>query len=424
MEHFSWLSEQNYQVLIDHLQDGIFVIEDEKFTYANQRLATMFGYPLEELIGRPFIEMVADIDKSMVLERHHARLAGETVPELYNIRIFTKQGTMIYCSLNIGLSKSEDGHTVAVGSLRDVTQQQNALAELQASKEELNSIFEHLPDVFYRTNMHGFITRISPSCFDLLGYRPDEILGTQMTSYYESPEARQKVVEAIIDGGGKATKVESKLKHKDGSIIWVSTSAYTCIGPDGTPSCIEGMARDISERKFMEEQLIALSRTDALTGIYTRRYFMDTSEEAVKAMRRYKHSVSMIVADLDNFKKINDKYGHHAGDLALIAFTEECRKEIRDADIFGRLGGEEFSLVLPETSIEQAKILAERIRKATAAIEVTVDGQVIKFTVSIGLAEIGKEDRSLESAMHRADLAMYHAKEMGRNRVVVSPDID
>jgi PAS domain S-box-containing protein len=155
VEQFSWLSEQDYQVLIDHLQDGIFVIEDGKFTYVNQRLANMFGYPINELIGRPFIELVADEDKVMVSERHRARLAGEMVPNLYDIQIATGHGSKICCSLNVGLSKSPAGKLVAVGSVRDVTQQKAALAELKASKDELKSIFDHLPDVFYRTDMQG-----------------------------------------------------------------------------------------------------------------------------------------------------------------------------------------------------------------------------------------------------------------------------
>ena len=424
MEQFSWLSKQDYQVLIDHLQDGIFVIEDEKFTYVNQRLADMFGYPVDELIGRPFIELVASEDISMVSERHRARVSGKKVPDLYDIHISTGHGTTICCSLNVGVSKNHAGHTVAIGSVRDVTQQKAALAELQASKEEMKSILERLPDVFYRTNMDGIITMISSACFDIIGYRPEEMLGRALSSYYYTPVERQKAVQAITEAGGKVTQVESALKRKDGSIVWVSTNASIRYGPDGKPTCIEGVARDISERKRMEEQLVTISRTDALTGIYTRRHFLDKSEKAVKVMKRYKHSASMIVADLDNFKKINDRYGHQAGDQALIAFAEVCRKEIRDSDILGRLGGEEFALLLPETPLSQARILAERIRKATAAVDILLKDRVIKITVSIGVAEIGTDERPLESALHRADLAMYQAKESGRNRVVVSADSD
>lgn len=413
MKKLSWISEQNYQVLIEHLQDGIFVIEDEKFTYVNQRLSDMFGYPVDELIGRPFIDLVADESKSAVSERHRARIAGESVPELYDIHIATAQGATICCSLNVGLSESPAGHTVAVGSVRDVTQ-------YRAAQTELKNILDQLPDVFYRTNMQGIITMISASCFDTIGYRQEEMLGTALSGYYYTPEDRQKIVKAITDGSGKAIQVEAALKHKNGSIIWISTNAYVRFGLDGQPSYIEGMARDISERKRMEDLLITLSRTDGMTGAYSRSYFLDKSEEVISIVKRYQRPASIMIADLDHFKTINDKYGHHAGDLALKAFTDVCRQEMRASDMLGRLGGEEFGLILPETTIEEAQILAERIRMATAALEIKLDDWTIGITVSIGLVEIRSDNASLDAVMRRADQAMYQGKAKGRNQVVTA----
>jgi diguanylate cyclase (GGDEF)-like protein/PAS domain S-box-containing protein len=424
LEKFSWLSDQGYQVLLDRLQDGIFVVEAGKLAYVNQRLADMLGYQVNELIGRPFLEVVAADDQSLVWERHHARLAGKKVPEQYDIHLCNACGTVISCSLNVGLGENKEGSTVTVGSVRDVTQQRAALAQLEASKAELKSIFDQLPDIFYRTDMQGILTKMSPACFDILGYRQEELLGTPLSGYYKTPEERQKIVKAIIAGGGKTTRVEAALQHKDGSTVWISTSAFIRLGPDGQPSFIEGMARDVSEHKRMENQLITLSRTDALTGAYSRGYFMDKSEEVINMMRRYQRPASMMVADMDHFKTINDNYGHHAGDLALKAFTNICRQEIRESDILGRLGGEEFGLMLPETTIQHAQILAERIRKAAETLEITLDDQAIRITVSIGLVELSAEDASLDAVMRRADLAMYRAKAGGRNRVVTAMESD
>lgn len=302
---------------------------------------------------------------------------------------------------------------MAVGSVRDVTQHRAALAELQA-------ILDQLPDVFYRTNMQGIITLISASCFDTIGYRQEEMLGTALSGYYYVPEDRQKMVQAITDGGGKATQVEAALRHKNGSVIWISTNAYVRFGLDDQPSYIEGMARDISERKRMEDQLLILSRTDGLTGAYNRGYFMDKSSEVVNMVRRYQRPASLLIADLDHFKSINDNYGHHAGDLALKAFADVCRQEMRESDILGRLGGEEFGLMLPETAIQHARILAERICKATAALEITFEEKTIRITVSIGVAELGTEGATLAEVMRHADQAMYQGKAKGRNQVVAA----
>jgi diguanylate cyclase (GGDEF)-like protein/PAS domain S-box-containing protein len=301
-----------------------------------------------------------------------------------------------------------------------VTQQRKALAELEASKVELKSILDQLPDVLYRTDMHGIITMISPVCLDVIGFGREEMLGTALSDYYSIREDRQKIVQAICEAGGKAVRVESSLRHKDGSIVWVLTNAFVRFDSSGQPVSIEGLARDISERKRMEDQLMTLSRTDGLTGAYNRSHFMEKSEEVINMMRRYQHPASMMVADLDHFKSINDRYGHHAGDLALKAFTNVCRQEIRESDILGRLGGEEFGLMLPETTIQHAQVLAERIRKAAAAIAITLDDQTIRVTVSIGLVELSTEDATLDSVMRRADLAMYQAKAGGRNQVVTA----
>ena len=420
MEKLSWLSDQDNRVLIDHLQDGIFVIEEGRLAYANTRLANMLGYEVNQVLGRPFIEFVVIEERPLILERYRARISGENVPEQYDIHLITSDGSIIFCSLNVSLRESSNGRTSTIGSARDITAQKAELAKLEASKRELKSIFDQLPDVFYRTDMQGIIILISPSCFDILGYRQELMLGTAMANYYESPEDRQKVVQAITDGKGKATSVEAGLRHKDGSTIWISTIAIVRYSSDGTPLYIEGVARDISERKRMEDKLIALSRTDSLTGVYNRSYFMAKSEEVINMMRRYQHPASMMMSDLDHFKMINDNYGHYAGDLALIAFTNVCRQEIRDSDVLGRLGGEEFGLMLPETTIQNAQALAERIRISTAAIRIPLGDQIIGITVSIGLVEISAEDQSLDFIIRRADKAMYQAKEKGRNRVVTS----
>lgn len=418
MAIFSWQTELGAKVLIDHLQDGIYVIENGKMAYVNQRMAEMLEYKVEELLGLSFIDLVDMRDQALVMERYRARLTGENVPQQYDIHLLTKHRRIISCALNVGLRLNENGQLSTIGSARDVTQKEIELAELEASQIELKAIFDHLTDVYYRTNMQGIITLISPSCYDVLGYRQEVMMGKPMADYYKSPEERQKIVQAITDGKGKATRVEAALVRKDGSIAWIATNAVVRLNKQGIPLYIEGVARDISDRKRMEEQLLTLTRIDALTGAYNRRYFMDRCDELFKVTKRYLRPSSILMMDLDHFKKINDTYGHHIGDQALSAFTKICQKEIRDSDVLGRLGGEEFGLMLPETNIQNAHALAERIRQSTAEILIPVADNIIRITVSIGLAEIVEFDQTLDDVLRRADGAMYLAKEQGRNRVI------
>ena len=420
MEEFLGLPAQGEHALLDYLPDGVFVIDEGNLTYVNRRLADMLGYSLDGIIGQPFIGFIATEDQCLAWEMHRARLAGEKVVDQYYIHLLSAQGQLIFCAINVSLIQSPQGRFATIGSVRDVSQTNSVLADIERSKMELKSIFEQLPDVFYRSNMQGIITMISPSCFDVLGYRQHEMLGVAMAQFYDTPEDRQKVVLAITEGGGKATRVEAGLRHKNGDVVWISTNAFIRFDSNHQPISVDGVARDNSASKKLENELISLSRIDGLTEVYNRKYFMDKTRESISQIMRYHRPATFLMMDLDQFKKINDMYGHQVGDATLTAFSQACREEIRETDVLGRLGGEEFALFLPETALPQALVLAERIRAATADLKIPFGDQFIRVTVSIGLTELKADELSLSSIMHRADLAMYQAKEKGRNRVVVS----
>jgi diguanylate cyclase (GGDEF)-like protein len=174
---------------------------------------------------------------------------------------------------------------------------------------------------------------------------------------------------------------------------------------------------DITERKKLENHLAQLSITDPLTGAHNRRYFMETALKEITRSKRYKTALSMVLLDIDHFKKINDTYGHSTGDEVLKALVSATESALRDSDVFCRIGGEEFAAILVETDIELAQSTAERIRLMLEALEVAVEGDTIKMTVSMGLSQLRTDD-DLDKLMKRTDDALYQAKESGRNRVV------
>ena len=180
-----------------------------------------------------------------------------------------------------------------------------------------------------------------------------------------------------------------------------------------------GVVQDITERKEMEQRLEHEARTDALTGCATRRHFMELANLELARVRRYGGKLSMLMLDLDHFKRINDSYGHHAGDLTLQKLAQVCHGVLRQEDVGGRLGGEEFAVLLVETGKASAHEVAERLRQAIAAAEVPLeDGSCVRFTTSIGVATAEPEDSNIEALIKRADQALYQAKNTGRNRVV------
>jgi len=169
-----------------------------------------------------------------------------------------------------------------------------------------------------------------------------------------------------------------------------------------------------------KEMVAYLANIDSLTKSLTRRHFFNIAESEFLRFFRYRRSLSVLVLDADYFKNINDTYGHYVGDLVLRNLSLVVLEQKRAQDTFGRLGGEEFGLLLPETNLEQAKVVAERVQKTWAQTPCNVDGNLIYSTVSIGVAEANKDDKTFEDVLRRADRMMYKAKESGRNKVAAN----
>lgn len=171
------------------------------------------------------------------------------------------------------------------------------------------------------------------------------------------------------------------------------------------------------DEKDAKEMVAYLANIDPLTKSLTRRQFLGIAESEFRRFQRYQRPLSIMILDADHFKMINDTYGHHAGDLALRSLSLVAMEQKRAQDTFGRLGSEEFGLLLPETPLDKAVIVAERIRLVWEASPVNLDGKLIRSTMSIGVAEAVPSDQNIEDLLRRADRMLYKAKEYGRNRV-------
>lgn len=168
----------------------------------------------------------------------------------------------------------------------------------------------------------------------------------------------------------------------------------------------------------MLAQLEPLATTDQLTGLYNRHYFTSELVKQINIWRRYQRPLSIIILDIDYFKKINDTYGHVAGDYVLRTLSEICQEIVRDIDTVARIGGEEFAILLPSTAVNGALQTAERIRKETEAHSFKYDDVGFRLTVSMGVAELTDESWSITEFMKAADEMLYKAKNAGRNRCV------
>jgi diguanylate cyclase (GGDEF)-like protein len=167
------------------------------------------------------------------------------------------------------------------------------------------------------------------------------------------------------------------------------------------------------QARMLEEWAI----TDSLTGVHDRRHILKLCQLEFDRAKRFKHSMAILMLDLDDFKKVNDNNGHAAGDKVLTAMAKSCREQLRNIDLIGRYGGDEFLVLLVETNQEAARVVAERIRQHVADTSVETEHGPLVTTVSIGVAEIEKDAVDLDALLNRADKAMYAAKKAGKNQV-------
>jgi diguanylate cyclase (GGDEF)-like protein len=179
------------------------------------------------------------------------------------------------------------------------------------------------------------------------------------------------------------------------------------------------LLQDLAQLVVDELELRLLATTDTLTGALSRRAFIEHARGDVARSQRYDAPLSCIILDIDYFKAVNDSYGHGAGDIVLQRFAEVCKTALRAGDYFGRIGGEEFAIMLPETPLVFAAEIAERLRQTLDATRIDYAGQDLHVTASLGVAECTARLESIENLLHSADCAMYDAKTDGRNRVAI-----
>lgn len=181
----------------------------------------------------------------------------------------------------------------------------------------------------------------------------------------------------------------------------------------------EQVAKRTKELEAANHHLQQLTRTDPMTGIANRRHFIEQADTEIQRARRTKCPLSLLMVDLDNFKLINDKYGHATGDEVLCNFADTTTNCLRSIDLLARIGGEEFAILLPDTAAEGAREAAQRILASIRQQFIPHGDTQIRYSISIGVATLQKEDAIYESILNRADLALYRAKEMGRNRAEI-----
>jgi diguanylate cyclase (GGDEF)-like protein len=217
---------------------------------------------------------------------------------------------------------------------------------------------------------------------------------------------------------GQSSDVVLRVTHRDGSLHYVRSYAQVVDAKeDSQAHRLYGALQDVTERKRLEQQLEYHANHDSLTSLANRRHFLDLAQQELLRARRYGSPLAIAMLDLDHFKSVNDTYGHEAGDRVLRQFADIARGVLREVDIMGRLGGEEFAVLFPETNGANALEVAERVREAIAGSDIAMEREpAIRISVSIGVTAYLATDSNLDMLLGRADQALYEAKRAGRNR--------
>ncbi len=411
---------------IETSMDGIALYNSTgEYVYVNQAYASINGYASpEELAGKSFKNAYDEKERERMEEvcfpslQKNGRWRGELIAK-------RKNGSTYYQEASVTLL--EDGGRVCI--IRDITWRKRSEERLRRSERFLNMIFDSIRDPFCIFDNEFRIIKVNRAYGLLKKRQDDELIGRKC---YEVFENRSEVCESCVVAQSFHSKdpcaKEKQISIRDGVSIWVEIYTYPIEDENGNVTHVVEYTRDITERKKAEqvkrrliESLEHLSKTDSLTGLANRRSLTDSLIYEMDRAKRYGSDLSLILCDIDSFKAINDTYGHDAGDRALQIISETLKTQLRKADIAGRYGGDEFMLILPETSLEGAENLAGKLLAVVRAATLQVaDGKAVPLSLSIGVAGLKMSDGSIDAVIKRADKALYASKQRGRNCVSFS----
>ncbi|MEJ2479239.1 MAG: diguanylate cyclase [Acidihalobacter sp.] len=406
------------QRLLDHLPAGVVLFVGDRMRYLNPAgVALLEGDAAEELIGRSVMEFIHPLDQARIT----ARIRRAEARPLHNppteFRIHTAKGNLRVLGLT-SVTQSVDGENGLLAVFMDMTARSEMEHRLRESDENFRSMLENMQDVFYRTDAQGITRLVCPAVRNVLGYEAEEIIGQPAADFYPDPDDRNALRDIILREG-TVRDFPGQMVCKDGRVIDISISTRALYDEEGEFAGVEGIWRDITERRNLERELERQAATDELTGIGNRRAILEQVADAIERCRRYQRPYALLLLDLDHFKLFNDRYGHPLGDRVLKHFAAVVGAQLRNNDRFGRLGGEEFCVLLEEAGPREAEDVAERICRAVrdAPYQDEEAGRLI-VTVSIGAAHCSAGmNTSVSGLLERADRALYQAKQTGRDRV-------
>lgn len=418
--------QNNLLSLFNAIDDMVFILDNTgNILEINESVTKKLGYTIEELRMRSVLEVHPAERRDEAAAVVGKMISGEE--RSCHIPVQAKDGRYLPVETKIAPG-SWSGKPAIFGMTRDVSERLQLEKKVRDTGERLELALKGGNLGTWDWNIVTGEVVFNERWAEMLGYTLDEIkphvsTWENMVHPDDMPEISRNL-DRHLAGLAPVYRSEHRVRAKDGSWKWIlDTGRVSQRSEDGAPLRAVGIHLDITESKTAEEKLREISIRDPLTEIYNRRYIFDRLQHIVSKNRRSGHDLSVAIADIDYFKKINDTYGHLAGDFILKEFAVILGSSIREYDLLARYGGEEFIIIFDGTTSLQAAEIMERIRADVSLKTFTLkSGETVSFTFSCGIADSGNFDRdelTSDSLVERADMLLYKAKNTGRNRVVV-----
>jgi diguanylate cyclase (GGDEF)-like protein/PAS domain S-box-containing protein len=410
--------EEQYRRIVETATEGIWMLDaDSTTSFVNRQTAAMLGYSPDEMQGKPLFAFMDEEGKTLADLYLKRRRQG--ICEIHDFKFRCKDGTDLWAILSTAPLIDEQGDYVgALGMLTDVTDRRRAEMDLRESEQRLNNILGSLDDMVWS---------ISATTKETLYLNPaaEKIYSRSVVEFFDNsrlwlevihPDDQKRVRSAEQSlFKKKGYELEYRILRPDGNVRWLYDRCRVVYDVTGKPMRIDGIATDITERKWLEAQLVHEAYHDALTGLPNRVLFMDRLKQAIaRTKRRSNRQFAVLFIDLDRFKVINDSLGHLIGDQLLVEIAKRLASCLSSEQMIARLGGDEFTILLdPIKNEEDATVVAELLYQSLK-LPFNLNGYEVFITASIGIALGGTGYAHPQDVLRDADTALYHAKAKGK----------
>jgi diguanylate cyclase (GGDEF)-like protein/PAS domain S-box-containing protein len=417
--HNMAVSEARFRAIFEQATAGIVRSDVElRILEVNQRFRDMIGYTEAELLGKSFddITHAADVAKShdfreaLLTDKHGSPCELEK-------RYIHRDGSIVWVAIAACVVRNAGDADYFVTVVQDITRRKRAEQALQESKEQFQQLAKHVPEAFWITDLkrHAMIY-VSPA-FERIHGAPLRSMRSVWRAWKDTlhPEDRDRALEAHGRMACGPVDVQYRIVRPDGVTRWVRACGYPVENSRGVVYRVAGTIEDITERRELESRLQYQAHFDSLTGLPNRVLLFDRLSQALTQSRRSSHAVALLFVDIDRFKIVNDTLGHHVGDKLLQHVASCLVRAVRAEDSVGRLGGDEFGIILPRIDRpEHAALIAQNALRLLAE-PLQLEAHEVVVTGSIGIALSSSESVDAETLVRNADTAMFRAKNSGRN---------